>query len=325
MATYIGIKGVEIQTIAGDPANPIEGQVWYNTTANTLKGYGLQGTGAWGSEASMLNQRGDCGGCGLLTAAIVMGGYNQPTTTTLDKTESYDGTSWTEVNALLNVVGNVKVGQGTQGAAMKVITNVSPKKQTEEWDGTCWAAGGSINTYRAYAGGAGTQTAGMTVAGNTNGTTYTTACEEYNGSSWTTVNACNTGRNYSVNGGTQAGAIMAGGLPTGTTAAESYDGTTWTNIADVGSGNAGYGSNNGSSSAFIDATGRNTSAGQPTVAAEEFNGSTWSAIADVSAKNQGGAGVGTAFAMMKCTGSYVPTTACESYEIPLATKTFTSS
>jgi len=38
MATYITIKGIEIQTIAGDPANPVEGQVWYNSTAGTLKG-----------------------------------------------------------------------------------------------------------------------------------------------------------------------------------------------------------------------------------------------------------------------------------------------
>ena len=39
MATYITIKGIEIQTIAGDPANPVEGQVWYNSTTSTLKGY----------------------------------------------------------------------------------------------------------------------------------------------------------------------------------------------------------------------------------------------------------------------------------------------
>ena len=39
MATYITIKGATIQIIAGDPANPVEGQVWYNTTSNTLKGY----------------------------------------------------------------------------------------------------------------------------------------------------------------------------------------------------------------------------------------------------------------------------------------------
>tara|TARA_R100000306_G_scaffold41961_1_gene40843 strand:- start:48 stop:200 length:153 start_codon:yes stop_codon:yes gene_type:complete len=39
MANYIAIKGATIQVIAGDPANPVEGQVWYNSTTATLKGY----------------------------------------------------------------------------------------------------------------------------------------------------------------------------------------------------------------------------------------------------------------------------------------------
>ena len=39
MATYIRIKGATIQVIAGDPSNPVEGQVWYNSTTATLKGY----------------------------------------------------------------------------------------------------------------------------------------------------------------------------------------------------------------------------------------------------------------------------------------------
>ena len=39
MATYITIRGILIETIAGDPANPVEGQVWYNSTSTTLKGY----------------------------------------------------------------------------------------------------------------------------------------------------------------------------------------------------------------------------------------------------------------------------------------------
>jgi hypothetical protein len=39
MATYIVIKGIEILVIASDPANPTEGQIWYNSTSNTIKGY----------------------------------------------------------------------------------------------------------------------------------------------------------------------------------------------------------------------------------------------------------------------------------------------
>ena len=39
MASYSTLHGQVIQMIAGDPANPVEGQVWYNSTSNVLKAY----------------------------------------------------------------------------------------------------------------------------------------------------------------------------------------------------------------------------------------------------------------------------------------------
>ena len=39
MASYITLKGTAVEVLAADPTNPVEGQVWYNTTSNTLKGY----------------------------------------------------------------------------------------------------------------------------------------------------------------------------------------------------------------------------------------------------------------------------------------------
>ena len=39
MATYITLKGMAIEILSADPSNPVEGQIWYNTTSNTLKGY----------------------------------------------------------------------------------------------------------------------------------------------------------------------------------------------------------------------------------------------------------------------------------------------
>jgi hypothetical protein len=38
MAEYINIKGQNIEVVASDPANPTLGQIWYNSTSNTLKG-----------------------------------------------------------------------------------------------------------------------------------------------------------------------------------------------------------------------------------------------------------------------------------------------
>jgi hypothetical protein len=37
MTTYKGIQGFTIQNLSADPSNPIEGQVWYNSTSNVWK------------------------------------------------------------------------------------------------------------------------------------------------------------------------------------------------------------------------------------------------------------------------------------------------
>jgi hypothetical protein len=42
MATYKGIQGFTIQNLSADPSNPIEGQVWYNSTSNVWKVEELQ-------------------------------------------------------------------------------------------------------------------------------------------------------------------------------------------------------------------------------------------------------------------------------------------
>ena len=39
MATYLGIKGVKVQSLASDPSPLIEGVVWYNTATKLLKFY----------------------------------------------------------------------------------------------------------------------------------------------------------------------------------------------------------------------------------------------------------------------------------------------
>ena len=50
MATYKGIKGESVQTLASDPspAASVEGQLWYNSTSGTYK-IAAAGTGAWAS------------------------------------------------------------------------------------------------------------------------------------------------------------------------------------------------------------------------------------------------------------------------------------
>ena len=56
MATYRDIKGDPIETVATDPSNPLEGDIWYNTTSGTLKGIGFRAA-AWSSGGSMNTAR----------------------------------------------------------------------------------------------------------------------------------------------------------------------------------------------------------------------------------------------------------------------------
>jgi hypothetical protein len=52
MAEYINIKGQSIEVVASDPANPTQGQIWYNSTSNTLKGLGVSSAAAWATGNS---------------------------------------------------------------------------------------------------------------------------------------------------------------------------------------------------------------------------------------------------------------------------------
>jgi hypothetical protein len=89
MATYKEIKGTQIEVLSSDPSNPVEGQVWYNSTSNVLKGFKILATGSWATGGNLNTGRSTSGTAGTgNTTGLVFGGL-PPTTA---KTESYDGT-----------------------------------------------------------------------------------------------------------------------------------------------------------------------------------------------------------------------------------------
>jgi predicted alternative tryptophan synthase beta-subunit len=57
MATYKEIFGTNIEVLASDPANPVTGQVWYNSTDNVVKGQGVTTAGAWATGGSLNTAR----------------------------------------------------------------------------------------------------------------------------------------------------------------------------------------------------------------------------------------------------------------------------
>ena len=96
MTTYKEIRGTNIEAVASDPSNPVEGQVWYNTTTNVVKGLKVN-PGSWATVNSMNTARYALGSAGTKTSALAFGGA-APSDSAL--TESYNGTNWTEVNDL---------------------------------------------------------------------------------------------------------------------------------------------------------------------------------------------------------------------------------
>jgi hypothetical protein len=58
MATYKGIKGFSIQNLSADPSNPIEGEMWYNSTSNVWKVEELTTAGSWATGNNINTARG---------------------------------------------------------------------------------------------------------------------------------------------------------------------------------------------------------------------------------------------------------------------------
>ena len=53
MATYKENHGTNIETVTSNPDNPVNGQVWYNSTDQALRGNAQTTTGAWASGGNL--------------------------------------------------------------------------------------------------------------------------------------------------------------------------------------------------------------------------------------------------------------------------------
>jgi hypothetical protein len=163
MAEYINIRGQSIEVVASDPSNPTLGQIWYNSTSNTLKGGGVTTTGTWASANAMNTARYGMGAAGTQTAALAFGGDTGPGGLTA-ATEEYDGTNWTTSPPGLNTARYFLAGAGTQTAALAFGGYATPglSGATEEYDGSTWTASPpGLNTARNQLAGCGIQTAAL--------------------------------------------------------------------------------------------------------------------------------------------------------------------
>jgi len=334
MAEYKGIHGTKIQNYTSDPANPIIGQVWYNETSSTMKVQAVTTVGSWATGASINGAKQSMGSAGIYTSGLIFGGRNPAYTT---ETESYNGTSWTEV-ADLNTARDLMAGAGADNTASLAWggreSDPTASAKTESWNGASWTEVNDLNTAReTMASTLGSpNTAALTFGGAAIPLPVTAKneTESWNGTSWTELNNLNTGRSYIGGFGTQTSALGYGGYAGGTvyqSLTESWNGTSWTEVNDMNTArgqiqNAGA---TGSSGLAIGGS-------PPNLAnTEEWNGTSWTETSDLPTSMSSGAGFGTSASALAAGGNQTPgyTSSANGYDWTGAgaptTRTITSS
>ena len=281
MAAYTGIQGQNILIVSSDPANPTEGQIWYNSTSNLLKGYQFATVNAWASGGNMNTARQNTSATsnGTQTASLAFGGTDTGGVT-IGNSESYNGTSWTNTPSLNQTRGDGS-GLGIQTAAILAAgeTSGSPGYQatTESWNGSSWtnlSSPSNLGNPRAQTGGVGTQTSAVVFGGAKTqpGEIFT---EKWDGSVWTSSGNLNTGRRDLVGAGIQTAAIAFGGqIAAASSATESFNGTSWTTVNSLNTARRGLGASGTQTLAL--AFGGDPGGSPPVTSATElWNGTSW--------------------------------------------------
>ena len=93
MPDFRTIRGLYIKHASSDPSNLVEGDIWYNTTTQTLK-IAPQLPGTWAAGENVPAAVRDNGGFGTTTAAAYFGGYKASASAKQDETFEYDGTDY---------------------------------------------------------------------------------------------------------------------------------------------------------------------------------------------------------------------------------------
>ena len=124
------------------------------------------------------------------TAAIVFGGYEPPPAdTNSTKTESWNGTNWTEVNDL-NSSRERLAGIGTSTSALAFGGSrgpAGPTAFTEEWNGTNWTEVADLSNARSQMPqGSGNVSNGLGYGGQTP-SSFLNSTEEWTAKNPTTV------------------------------------------------------------------------------------------------------------------------------------------
>ena len=333
MTKYKDIRGTHITTVATDPPAPVNGQMWYNSTTQVVKGFTENPAGSWASSPALNTGRVELAGAGTSTAALMFGGNPGPGTIT----ELFNGTSFSEVS-------DMNQNKSTLGAAGKLntaalafggvsSTDNSYRANNETWNGSSWTEVADLNQARAQLAGCGTNTAAIAFGGRRDsGDTEEefAGTESWNGSAWTEVNDLNTARQLMAGSGTSTSALAYGGVDYHPSTAyktetESWNGTSWTEVADLNAARYNWQGIGASNTSALAAAGYTGTANSGLV--EEWNGTAWTETTNVSDDGNGYGSAGTAEAALISGGNgRSPNASSEAWIAPVtSTVTFTAS
>ena len=103
MATYKEKVGTSVVNYAGNYPGAVDGELWYDSTNKDFKYQypNVTSAGTWRTGGNMNTARRALGAAGDSTAALAIAGSGDPPTYAI--VESYNGTTWTEVNMLIQL------------------------------------------------------------------------------------------------------------------------------------------------------------------------------------------------------------------------------
>ena len=326
MTTFKEIRGTLIKSLSSDPSPAATGEMWYNSTSQTLKG--VQAVGAWSSGGTYPTNAALISGAGTQTAAIAFGGrvYPGPNGPT-NISATYNGSSWTatpNINTTRYYAASAK--NGSQTAALMIAGFTTGETNVcEEYNGSSWT---SVNNYpvsaRMWDMGTGTQTSALASAGYT-GSYIATTCT-YDGTNWTALGGpsdMNSSRFGGTTCGTQTAAVMFGGTsPGGSGLVESWNGSAWSEESATFNTPRNVGGSAGTSTNAIYFGGEPAGNGTAT---ESWNGTSFTTLASMANSKYAMACNGTASAALATGGSNSAQNATEEFSVAGATKTFTTS
>jgi len=187
------------------------------------------------------------------------------------------GSIWTTGGAtIIAKSGGAGFGDSQNAAASATGGPGTDNQCTEEYNGTSWAAGGSMIIGRIFSSAAGTQNAGLVGGGYQLTPGGGVICtEEYNGTSWTAGGNMINARYNQISTGTQNEGLIAGGYvaPAASLATEEYNGTTWASGGNLINTNPKSAAGTQNAALSIAGGSDNTN----NICNEEYNGTSWSA------------------------------------------------